>query len=314
MGNKQSRKWNLVINNPLDNGMNHDVIIGLLNCFCPEYYCLSDEFAGTGTFHTHVFIYSPSPIRFSTLKKRFPTAHIEKAYGSAKENREYIRKEGKWADTDKAETIVAGSFYEHGHLPDEKAEATPMQYSLIQALYDGRRTAEIVKENPSLVFKVKDIDILRQTLMSERYGKEFRQLEVSYLFGSSGTGKTRSIYHNHSANDICRITNYHSGKGVVFDNYTGQNVIVFEEFASQIPIEEMLNYLDIYPLTLPARYSDKVACYTIVYITSNIPLELQYLNIQHTKPETWRAFLRRIHHVTEYLKDGTKREITLEKE
>lgn len=124
MGNKQSRKWNLVINNPLDNGMSHDAIIGLLNCFCPEYFCLSDEIAGTGTFHTHVFIYSPSPIRFSTLKKRFPTAHIEKAYGSAKENREYIRKEGKWADTDKTETIVAGSFYEHGHLPDEKAEAT----------------------------------------------------------------------------------------------------------------------------------------------------------------------------------------------
>ena len=34
----------------------------------------------------------------------------------------------------------------------------------------------------------------------------------------------------------------------------------------------MLNYLDIYPLYLPARYTDRVACYHHVYITSNAPL------------------------------------------
>lgn len=70
----------------------------------------------------------------------------------------------------------------------------------------------------------------------------------------------------------------------------------------------MLNYLDIYPLTLPARYSDRVACYTTVYITSNIPLEEQYQEIQRCKLETWRAFLRRIHVVREYRRDGTVQE------
>lgn len=37
------------------------------------------------------------------------------------------------------------------------------------------------------------------------------------------------------------------------------NTLVFEEFHSQIPIGDMHNYLDIYPLMLPARYNDKVA-------------------------------------------------------
>ena len=58
-------------------------------------------------------------MRFSTIKGRFPTAHIEKAYGSTKDNRDYIRKEGRWAETDKAETSVAGTFEEWGNLPAE---------------------------------------------------------------------------------------------------------------------------------------------------------------------------------------------------
>ena len=112
-----------------------------------------------------------------------------------------------------------------------------------------------------------------------------------------------------NTHEICRITSYRNGKGVLFDNYVNNDVLVFEEFSSNIPIEEMLNYLDCYPLMLPARYSDKVACYTTVYITSNMPLKMQYIDIQRNKPETWKAFLRRINHVYEFLSDGTKKEI-----
>ena len=62
----------------------------------------------------------------------------------------------------------------------------------------------------------------------------------------------------------------------------------------------MLNYLDIYPLMLPARFNDKVACYDTVYITSNISLGEQYSEVQHYKPETWKAFIRRINFLVEY--------------
>ena len=66
----------------------------------------------------------------------------------------------------------------------------------------------------------------------------------------------------------------------------------------------MLSYLDIYPAYLPARYNDRVACFTTVYITSNIPLEQQYIEVQWERPETWEAFARRIHKVIEYRKDA----------
>ena len=308
--NTQSRKWVLTINNPQDCGLNHDMITEILSRFCPDYFCLADEIAITGTFHTHVFIYSGSPIRFSTVKNRFPTAHIEKAYGSAKDNRDYIRKEGKWAESNKSETSVEGSFIEWGIIPNESEEKDPKMHKLLQNVKEGFTTTEIIDETPSFAFKSRDIDTLRQTYLAERFTKENREIEVCYLYGATGTGKTRSIYEKHQAEEICRITDY--GKNSIrFDAYTGQDVLVFEEFISQIPISDMLNYLDIYPLTLPARYNDRIACYTKVYITSNVTLKEQYLNIRRNHLETWRAFLRRIHKMVEYRKDGTIRDEVL---
>lgn len=306
MGNNtQSRKWALVINNPLEAGLDHSAIKTILQRFSPGYYCMADEIATTGTYHTHIFLYAPSPIRFSTLKNRFPTAHMEKAYGSARDNRAYIRKEDKWADTDKAETSVPGTFEEWGDLPDEKEEQSPQMFRLIQNIRAGMSTAEIIEDEPNLAFRVRDIDTLRQTLLAEKYSMENRALEVIYLYGASGAGKTWGIFERHDPRSICRVTNYRAARGISFDGYNGHDVLVFEEFNSQIPIEDMLNYLDIYPLSLPARYSDRVACYTKVYITSNTPLEKQYWMEQQTRPETWRALLRRIHTVIEYLPDGS---------
>ncbi len=305
MSNSQSRKWTLVINNPLECEFTHERICEILMRFFPDYFCLADEIAKTGTFHTHIFIYSHSPIRFNTIKNRFPIAHIEKALGSAKDNRDYILKSGKWENDEKSETSVEGSFYEYGTLPKERDENNPKMSKLIENIRDGKQTTEIIDDAPEFAFRIRDIDALRQVLSSEKYLCENRDLYVTYIFGASGTGKTRSIYQKHCAKDICRITNYRAGKGINFDGYTNQKVLVFEEFNSQIPIEEMLNYLDIYPLNLPARYNDRTACYQTVYITSNISLSEQYKNVQKDRPETWNAFLRRIHKVLEYKKDGT---------
>ena len=95
--------------------------------------------------------------------------------------------------------------------------------------------------------------------------------------------------------NVYRVTNYTNP----FDGYKSEDVIVFEEFRSDIKISQMLNYLDGYPVQLPCRYADKTACYHKVYITTNIPLSEQYKNVQQEAPSTWEAFLRRINTVEE---------------
>ena len=180
---------------------------------------------------------------------------------------------------------------------------------LMQDVKDGYSTTEIIENDPSFAFKINDIEALREKLLFEKFRKENRTVKVNYLFGDSGTGKTRSIYEKHPPEDVYRITDYSGQSGARFDDYHGEPVIVFEEFHSQVPISAMLNFLDIYPLRLPARYRDRVACFDTVYITSNIPLEQQYQEIQRKELETWHAFLRRIHSVAEFRRGMPPREV-----
>lgn len=66
--NEQSRKYLLTINNPADCGLTHDKIKALVQSLSPAYFCMADEIASTGTHHTHVFLYRPSPVRWHTVK------------------------------------------------------------------------------------------------------------------------------------------------------------------------------------------------------------------------------------------------------
>ena len=128
--NKQSRKYLLTINNPKEHGLTHVEIKKRLLLSNPRYFCMTDEIGENGTYHTHVFSYFHSPIRWSTIKKRFPEAHIDISYGSVKENVEYLKKCGKWADTNKAETNLPDTFEEYGEIPAERNEDYPEMLEL----------------------------------------------------------------------------------------------------------------------------------------------------------------------------------------
>lgn len=132
----------------------------------------------------------------------------------------------------------------------------------------------------------------------------FRNVEVTYIYGQTGTGKTKYVMEKCGSENCFRVTNNNHR---AFDGYKGQDVIVFEEFRSRFRIEDMLNYLDGYPLMLPSRWKNKEAAYTKVYILTDWPLEKQYEHIQTAKPEVWNAFLRRIHHVFNFDENKEKK-------
>lgn len=306
--NSQSRKWQLTINNPQEHNITYEFLQEQLMKFVPNYYCMCREIGNeTKTEHIHIFIYSNSPIRFTTIKSRIPTSHIEKAYGSIQDNIDYIKKEGKWKGTSKQETTIEGSFFEYGVVPTELIEKDATMGKLLEDIKDGKSTIEIIEDNPQFAFKIKDIETIRQAYLNERYSRENRDLIITYIYGKTGVGKTFGIFKKHGADNICRITNYNSSQGgIIFDNYDkSQDILVFEEFSGQIPIEDMLNYLDVYPIRLPARYNNKVACYTRVYITSNLPFESQYshLKLDLNRIAVYHAWCRRVHNIYEIKKE-----------
>lgn len=299
----QRNGFQLTINNPEDHGLGHTALKRILmeNFTTLDYYCMADEIGGeTETYHTHLYVHFASRVRVSTVKKHFPPAHIEVANGTAKQNIDYVKKAGKWADTEKSETRVEGTFEEWGTVPHAKGRRQEMAelYDMVKA---GYTNSEIINENPDYIVYLDKLDKLRTMLLVDKYkGTRRLDLKVVYLYGATGQGKTRSVLDTYGDSSVYKVTNYKNP----FDLYACQPVMCFDEFRSQLPISDMLEYLDVYPLILPARYNDKVMCAEIIYMTSNLALEDQYSHVQTDSPETWKAFLRRIHEVHYYDEKG----------
>lgn len=299
----QSRKWALTINNPLKKELTHEVIKAeLAKMKSIIYYCLSDEVGGKEqTHHTHIYLVSESGIRFSTVKKRFPRAHIEPAKGTSQQNRDYVFKEGKWENNIKAGTKIPETQEEQGDCPVERQGAKNDLADLYDMIKNGHSNYEILEENSDYILILDKLEKTRQVIREELYKNTFRTLEVIYIMGATGTGKTRSIMDQYGYENVFRLTNYRHGG---FDAYNGQDVMIFEEFRSSFKIQDMLCYLDGYPVELPCRYVNKIACFTKVYIISNYDLSEQYEDIFNSNRKTWEAFIRRIHKVRHYLSDG----------
>lgn len=235
------------------------------------------------TVHIHLMLDFPPKKRktFNFIKNLFPLAHIEEKKGTKEELRDYCSKE----DTRLCGPYSWGKWVSQGQREDisKIVDLVKEGFSNYQLIEEGFKSQVLLNSNK--------IDNIRQIFLEEKFKKEFRNLEVTYIWGSPGSGKSRYVMETYGFENVYRITNY--GKNM-FDGYNGQDVIVFEEFRSQPSIVEMLNFLDGYPLMLPCRFKDKVACYTKVYIISNIPFESQYKSYQYGEKTTFKALARRI--------------------
>lgn len=296
---KASRKFQLTLNNPEKHDWSHGYIKNALHTFSGLlYWCLCDEIGQEGTPHTHVFVVFKNAVEFKSLQKPFLGAHIEAVAGSNQENRDYIRKEGKWEEDKKKETNLPETFEEYGELPSDRAQGKKISAEIFELIKQGKSNFEIMDLYPTAMNSLEKIERARQTILEEQYKKVFRKVEVTYIWGKTGVGKTRGVMEKYDYN-VYRVIDYLHP----FDGYKGQDVILFDEFRSSLPIGEMLTYLEGYPLALPCRYANKQACYTKVYLISNIPLEQQYQNVQVEQVETWNALKRRIGDNYEMLPD-----------
>lgn len=311
ISSQQGRKIQLTINNPLDYGWTHEAIKTAIQekLKSTVFACLSDEIGESGNYHTHAYLLCSSPVRFSTIKNVFDVAHIEFCRGSNEDNIQYIKKEGKWLNTEKGNTVVPGTYEEIGTLPPEKKISKRADLEeLYNMLKAGASDFEIFERNAGHIRYVSHIEKVRQTLAQEDCRHTVRPLGVIYLQGPSGSGKTTKIYSEYGYDQVFRVTNYDRHP---FDGYNGEKVLLLDDFKDSFGLRSMLPYLEGMPLQLPARYSNKWAAYTVAVISSATKLEDQYAGAQYDDKELWKAFLRRIDKVVELLADGQQIEYTV---
>ena len=299
---RQSMRFQLTINNPLEKGFTHENIKNILinNFKTVSYFCMADEEGSC--YHTHLFVCFNSRVRVSMIKKHFPSAHYEIVKGSISDNINYIKKSGKWENDKKHGTQIPNTFEEYGNIPSESKGSNHALTELYQMILDGMSNAEIIAVNQDYIKMIDSLDKIRTMILTEKY-KDVRRTDLTctYISGATGTGKTSGILNKYGDSNVYRVTDYKHP----FDGYRCQDIILFDEFRNCIPLKDMLNYCDVYPLELPSRYNNKFACYTKVYIVSNWSLEQQYKQEQLYDAESWKAFLRRIHDVEVYNADGS---------
>lgn len=303
---KQSRKYLLTINNPEKHGFTHDKIKENLKSIDGKgfYWCMADEIGENGTYHTHLFIYRKTPMRFDMVKRLFPPAHIKKCNGTAQQNRDYCRKEGKYKDSEKAATNLIDTFEEYGECPEERQGARRDLENLYDAILEGKSNYQIIDEDPGMIRYMDKMDKVRELLRFEEFRNKRRvDLHVEYWFGEAGSGKTSGVLDMYGDENVYMITDYLHP----WDSYRGQDVVLFDDIDfSRISVNDLLHWLNIYPLELPSRYANKCACYTKVYITNNKSLDSCFWYIQRNEPDVWKALTRRIHVFKEFTASGTK--------
>lgn len=307
MRDTQSRKYIITINNFLEHGYTRAIIREKIKALKSlVYFCAAEEKGlETATHHIHIYIVFSSGVRFSTMKNVFSLGgDIQPARGTSSENRDYVSKSGKWEHDEKGDTKIEGTFEEFGEMPEEHQGVGGEEAAVIERIRDGASNADILREFPHYLRGLRDVEYVRQTLRAEEYRDKWRDLETVYIWGTTGAGKTRYVMDSFGYGNVYAVNDYKHP----FDGYAGESVMLFDEFASGIRIQDMNNYLDGYPLALPARYSNKQACYDRVFIVSNIDLRDQYTFERLNQPEVWAAFIRRIHKVIRFFPDGSKHE------
>lgn len=255
-----------------------------------------------GTPHIQWFVHMKNGMSRNAVRKMLGNrAHCKKAGGTDYEAWTYCKKGEQPKEEWDAEGIT-GRMYgvnvtiERTIGSEPSADGEPSDWEKIcRMVHEGESNLDIIQKFPGIAIRCQAaLDKMR--LEVDRANADWRDLEVTFITGPTGCGKTSQVCQKYGYPNVYRATD----KKHPFETYNGQDVIIFEEFRGGYKIEDMLNWLDGHPVELPARYANKMAKFTKVYLTTNIQFEELYWKMQEKHPETWEAFKRRVHKIVSH--------------
>ncbi len=254
------------INNPTD------VDVDGLKELDWKYLIYQSELGEDGTEHLQGYMEFEGQKRFQYLKTRIPRAHIEARRGTQQQAIDYCRKE---------ETRLDGPF-EYG---EKKMQGKRNEWhEAIEAVKDGASERELAMEFTATYIRYhKGLNRVRMFVEAERD----KPVDVLWLWGPTGCGKTRYVYDNYEAV-------YNKPEGPWFDGYDGDEVALFDDFeAVDIGITQLLKLLDRYPMKVPVKGGFVNWNPKTIVITSNYEPKVWYQR-RYRGGKHWAALNRRI--------------------
>lgn len=285
------RNWCFTINNPT---LTESDNLSALFATSPDvrYLVYQVEEGEQGTRHIQGYIELTKATRLNTMKRLIsPRAHLEIRRGTRQQARDYCMKE---------ESRVEGPF-EYGEWIEDTANVKKVPDQIRELVDAGRGEKELWEHH--FGWMVRYYRGVREYIRIRTPDRDYKT-RVTVLYGPPRTGKSRWCMENFQ--DI-----YWKPRGEWWDGYSGQSVVVMDDFYGWIKYDELLRVCDRYPLLVPTKggYANFAARH--VAITSNRrPVEwyrnLDDLSALYERVEEWHYVETDNHHiVTSY--DAFKR-------
>lgn len=214
----QARDWAFVVNNPtLNEQQMFDYLKSLVNVRYFVFVREKGDGSPTkpfGTEHHQGYIEFSKPKKFSTMKGCFSAdkigvnAHISPRKYSRQSCVDYVKKEGVHAD--KAHTQI-GQVYEYGTQP-QQGKRNDLAIDLVEMVEmkkQGFSDTEIFEAFPHSHARFHNyVDKISMAYKMNTYKKKRRKLEVVYIYGKTGAGKTTYVMDKYGDENVFRLTDY----------------------------------------------------------------------------------------------------------
>lgn len=224
----------------------------------------------TGTLHLQGYLYFSNAKSFTAAKRLIgDTAHLEVARGTPSQSRTYCVKDG--------------DFFEKGDLPQQGKRS------------ELEELKQLIDEDPA-VPSLQLYDTAFPTMV--RYGKsilQYRQLktpprrhktEVLWLYGATGTGKSRHAYESFPDAYSKNVANKW------WDGYDQHQTVILDDLRPHhFSFNFLLKLFDRYPMTIEVKGGTAQFVAKTIIVTTNLPAK-EFAELQSA--EDHEQLMRRI--------------------
>ena len=274
---------------------------------CVRYLaCQHEVTPSTDKDHIQGYVEFSKPQRAAAVKRilKDNSLHLEIRKGTRQQARDYalktqatLEKYPKWKDhglrKEGTEPFEFGSW----DTKMKSGRRTDLE-DIWQLIRGGANEYEVLEQYPkAYMMYTRGVRNARQMYV-QRNQSHFRKVDVRVNWGDAGTGKTRFAYENHDPSDVYELA---SLDPLWFDGYSGQKVLLINEFYGQLRPSKLLKLLDGYRTQYPVKGGFITAEWDTVIITSNQHPEQWYgekvpLEVKH-------AIARRIDGIEHFVKE-----------
>lgn len=223
--------------------------------------------------------------KLSALKKLFGVGnHFEPKKGTREQARVYCMKDES--------RLAAAEPTELGEWVPDKGKGKRTDLEAACEVVSEKGILGLVEQAPATFVRYHS-GMGKLAAIYEQRKKVLRDVEVILHVGEPGTGKSWAVWENEDHANLYSLTTYGKSR-TWFEAYTGESVLLIEDFKGQIDYQELLRILDKYPLIIENKGGSMQAKWTKVYITSNFTPEAWY------DGQPIEALRRRIHKTVKF--------------